>query len=105
MTSPRRSTHVGRAVDGEFQDKTKDGRCGCCTRSWVDCWVYSDRTVRDLRKQFCDNEGMLDERRQGKYDQMMVYKDEELNNTVVEWVRENAFKNGEPKVNAPLFCI
>ena len=40
---------------------------------------YSDQTVRDLRKQFRDNEGMLDERRQGKYDRMMVYKDEELN--------------------------
>ena len=26
---------------------------------------YSDRTVRDLRKQFWDNEGVLDEIRQG----------------------------------------
>ena len=40
---------------------------------------YSDWTVCDLIKQFWDNEGMLDERRQGKYDRMMVYKDEELN--------------------------
>ena len=34
-----RSTHAGRAVDGELQDEAKDGRCGCCTRGWVDCWV------------------------------------------------------------------
>ena len=27
---------------------------------------YSDQTVRDLRKQYWDNEGMLDEGRQGK---------------------------------------
>ena len=66
---------------------------------------YSDRTVRDLRKQFWDNEGMLDERRQGKYDQMMVYKDEELNKKAAEWVRENAFKKGEPNMTAPSFCV
>ena len=29
---------------------------------------YSDWTVRDLRKQFRDNKGVLDERRQGKYE-------------------------------------
>ena len=39
LSSPRRSTHAGRAVDGELQDEAKDGRCGCCTRCWVDCWV------------------------------------------------------------------
>ena len=66
---------------------------------------YSDRTVRDLRKQFWDNEGMLDERRQGKYEQMMVCKDEQLNKKAAEWVRENAFKKGEPNMTAQSYCL
>ena len=48
---------------------------------------------------------MLDERRQGKYDRMMVYKDEELNKKAAECVRENAFKKGEPNMTAPSFCV
>ena len=23
----------------EFQEEAKDGHCGCCSRSWVNCWV------------------------------------------------------------------
>ena len=66
---------------------------------------YSDQTVRDLRKQYWDNEGMLDERRQGKYDRMMVYKDEQLNKKAAERVRENDFKKGEPNMTAQSFCV
>ena len=66
---------------------------------------YSDQTVRDLRKQYWDNEGMLDERRQGKYDRMMVYKDEQLNKKAAERVRENDFKEGEPNMTAQSFCV
>ena len=66
---------------------------------------YSDQTVRDLRKQYWDNEGMLDERRQGKYDRMMVYKDEQLNKKAVERERENDFKKGEPNMTAQSFCV
>ena len=47
---------------------------------------YSDRTVRTLRKQFWDNNGMLEERKQGKYERMTVYGDEEMNKKAAEWV-------------------
>lgn len=39
---------------------------------------YSDRTVRKLRKQFFDNKGELDGRKQGKYERITVYRDEEV---------------------------
>ena len=66
---------------------------------------HSDQTVRDLRKQSWNNEGMLDERRQGKYDRMMVYKDEQLNKKAADRVRENDFKKGEPNMTAQSFCV
>ena len=68
---------------------------------------YSDQTVRDLRKQYWDNEGILDERRQGKHGRMMVYKDEQLNKKAAERVRvrENDFKEVEPNMTAQSFCV
>ena len=40
------------------------------TREAVSIVGYSDRTIRGLRKQFFDNKGWLDERRQGKYERI-----------------------------------
>jgi hypothetical protein len=66
---------------------------------------YSDRTVRTLRKQFWDNSGMLEERKQGKYERMTVYGDEEMNRKAAEWVRANAFLKGQPNMTAQSFCV
>ena len=66
---------------------------------------YTDRTVRTLRKQFWDNNGMLEERKQGKYARMTVYGDEELNKKAAEWVRANAFRKGQPNMTAQSFCV
>ena len=40
---------------------------------------YSDNTICTLRKQFFDNQGELEERKQGKYERVIVYYDEEVN--------------------------
>ena len=66
---------------------------------------YSDRTVRTLRKQFWDNNGMLEERKQGKYARMTVYGDEELNKKAAQWVRANALLKGQPNMTAQSFCV
>ena len=49
---------------------------------------YSDRT---LRMGFYSNKGMLKGRRQGKYERVTIYRDEELNESAAKWVRENSF--------------
>ena len=66
---------------------------------------YSDRTVRTLRKQFWDNNGMLEERKQGKHERMTVYGDEEMSRKAAEWVRANAFMKGQPNMTAQSFCV
>ena len=66
---------------------------------------YSDRTVQTLRKQFWDNNRMLEGRKQGKYARMTVYGDEELNKKAAEWVRANAFLKGQPNITAQSFCV
>ena len=66
---------------------------------------YSDRTIRALRKQFFDNKGELNERKQGKYERMTVYRDEEVNKKAAELVRVNAFVKGKPNMTAQSFCV
>ena len=61
--------------------------------------------MRTLRRQFWDNNGMLEERKQGKYERMKVYGDEELNRKAAEWVRANAFLKGQPNMTAQSFCV
>ena len=65
---------------------------------------YSDKTVRKLRKQFYENKGVLAERKQGKYERVTLYSDEELNEKAAKWVRENAFAKGKPNMTAQSFC-
>ena len=65
---------------------------------------YSEKTVRKLRKEFYENEGVLKERKKGKYERVTVYCDEELNKNAAKWVRENAFTKGKPNMTALSFC-
>ena len=64
---------------------------------------YSDKTVRKLRKEFYENKGELKERKQGKYERLTIYRDEELNREAAKWVRENAFTKGKPNMTAQSF--
>ena len=65
---------------------------------------YSDKTVRKLRKEFFENKGVLKERKQGKYERVTVYRNEELGEKAAKWVRENAFAKGKPNMTAQSFC-
>ena len=65
---------------------------------------YSDKTVRKLRTEFFANKGMLKEKKQGKYERVTVYRDEELGEKAAKWVRENAFAKGKPNMTAQSFC-
>ena len=65
---------------------------------------FNEKTVRRHRNDFFGNEGKLTLSRQGKYERHCVYHDEDLNRKAREWVRENAFKKGEPNMNAAGFC-
>ena len=40
----------------------------------------------------------------GKYERHCVYHDQTLNHKAAEWVREHAFKKGEPNMTAQTFC-
>ena len=65
---------------------------------------YNEKTVRRYRKDFFENEGEFSQQMQGKYERHCVYHDETLNHKAAEWVREHAFKKGEPNMTAQTFC-
>ena len=64
---------------------------------------YSDKTVPKLRKEFFENKGFLKERREGKYERLTIYHDEELNEKAAKWVRENAFAQRQTEHDCPIF--
>ena len=65
---------------------------------------FNEKTVRRHRNDFFTNKGHLSESRRGKYERHCVYHDEDLNQKAREWVREHAFKKGEPNMTAGAFC-
>ena len=65
---------------------------------------FNEKTVRRHRNEFFKNKGCLPESRQGKYERHCIYHDEDLNQKAREWVREHAFKKGEPNMTAAAFC-
>ena len=65
---------------------------------------FNEKTVRRHRNDFFGNEGKLTLSRQGKYKRHCVYHNKDLNRKAREWVGENAFKKGEPNMNAAGFC-
>lgn len=65
----------------------------------------SDRTVRRWRSGVIDNDGILPESRQGRYQRSgVLWKNEELNKKAVEYVRENAAVKGRPNLTTVDFC-
>lgn len=65
---------------------------------------FNEKTVRRHRNDFYKNKGSLTESRRGKYERHCIYHDEDINQKAREWVRENAFKKGEPNMTAAAFC-
>ena len=65
---------------------------------------FNEKTVRRHHNEFFNNKGYLPESRQGKYERHCIYHDEDLNQEAREWIREHAFKKGEPNMTAAAFC-
>lgn len=65
---------------------------------------FSERTVRGYRKEFFDNNLKFKESRQGKHERLLILSSEELRKEASQWVRDNAFKKGEPNMTAGSFC-
>ena len=60
----------------------------------------SDRTVRRWRSGLIDNDGVLPESQQGRYQQTgVLWQNEELNKRAVEYIRENAAVKGCPNLS------
>ena len=65
----------------------------------------SDRTVRRWRSGLIDNDGVLPESQEGRYQQTgVLWYNEELNKKAVEYVRENAAVKGRPNLTTVEFC-
>ena len=71
----------------------------------VDMVKKSDRTVRRWRSGLIDNDGVLPESQQGRYQQTgVLWQNEELNKRAVEYVRENVAVKGRPNLTTIDFC-
>ena len=65
----------------------------------------SDRTVRRWRSALIDNDGVLPESEQGRYQRSSVlWQNEELNKKAVEYVRDNISVKGHPNLTTVTFC-
>ena len=65
----------------------------------------SDRTVRRWRSGLIDNDGVLPESQQGRYQRSgVLWHNEELNKKAAEYVRENAAVKGRPILTTVDFC-
>ena len=65
----------------------------------------SDRSVRRWRSEVIDNDGVLPESQQGRYQRSgVLWQNEELNKKAREYVRTNAAVKGQPNLTAGDFC-
>ena len=65
----------------------------------------SDRTVRRWRSALIDNDRVLPESEQGRYQRSSVlWQNEELNNKAVEYIRDNVSVKGRPNLTTVTFC-
>ena len=65
----------------------------------------SDRTVRQWRYDLIENDGVLPETKQGRYQRSgVLWNNEELNKEVVQFVRANAAVKGKPNLTLVTFC-
>ena len=66
---------------------------------------YHERTVRAYAEEFFENDMKFNNAQQSKYERQCVLSDEELRSQASLWVRENAFKKGEPNMTSAFFAI
>ena len=65
----------------------------------------SDRTVRQWRTDLVENDGIIPESKQGKYQRSgVLWHNETLNKKAMEYVRCNASVKGVPNMTAISFC-
>lgn len=65
----------------------------------------SDKTVRDWRKHFLENDGQIPDNQQGKYQRSgVLWTSELLNRKATKFVRENSNKKGQPNLTIAGFC-
>ena len=64
---------------------------------------FNERTVSAYAKEFVENKFSFKETQQGKYERMCILNDEGLRERASEFVRENAFKKGEPNMTSVMF--
>ena len=66
---------------------------------------FSDRTIREWRSIFINNEGSFPDSEQGKYQRSgVLWKNEELNKKAREFVQTNASVKGKKNLTAVAFC-
>ena len=62
---------------------------------------YSDRTMRQWRHDLVENDGVLQEMKQGQYQRSSVlWQNEELNKEATKYVRANSTVKGNPNLTA-----
>ena len=65
----------------------------------------SERTIREWRKAFFDNNGEISESKQGRYQRTgILWSNEELNHKVCEYVRQKCCVKGQPNMRLRDFC-
>ena len=65
----------------------------------------SDRTVIRWRSALINNNGVLSESEQGRYQRSgVLWENEELNKKAVEYVRDNVSVKGRPNLTTVTFC-
>lgn len=65
----------------------------------------SDKTVREWRKQFFENDAVIPESKQGKYQRSgVLWSNEDLNKKATRYIRENANVKGRPNLTIAKFC-
>ena len=65
---------------------------------------FNEKTIRQYRNDFFENECHFTAQLQGKYERQCVHNSEDVNHKAAEWVREHAFVRGEPNMTAQSFC-
>ena len=65
----------------------------------------NERTVRRWRSGLIDNDGVLPESQQGRYQRSgVLWQNEELNKKAIDYVRENSAVKGRPNLTTVDFC-
>ena len=65
----------------------------------------SNKTIREWRKQFFENDGTITEAQQGRYERSgIVWSSEELNRKATVFIRANASVKGQPNLTVGKFC-